>query len=72
MVSKKKIEANRRNSKSSTGPINSSSNRLNALRHGIFSEEVVVLTGDGKEDPEKFEQFKNALCEDLAPLGALE
>ena len=72
MASKKKIEANRRNSESSTGPIDTGKTRLNALSHGIFSEEVLILTGDGKEDPETFKQFKNALCEDLAPLGALE
>jgi hypothetical protein len=51
MMSDKKIEANRRNALKSTGPRTTEGKaavRLNALRHGLRSEEV-LLSGEDVE-----------------------
>jgi hypothetical protein len=50
-MSDKKIEANRRNALKSTGPRTTEGKaavRLNALRHGLRSEEV-LLPGEDEE-----------------------
>ena len=60
MASKKQIEANRLNSKKSTGPITAAGKEvscLNALRHGIYAKHA-VLPG---EDRDTFER----LCDQL-------
>jgi hypothetical protein len=49
MTSDKKAEANRRNSLKSTGPRTPEGKaavRLNALKHGLLSEEVLLPGGD--------------------------
>jgi hypothetical protein len=40
----------------------------NALKHGVFSETVVLPT----EDPEEFEQLRTGLIAELQPSGSLE
>lgn len=42
--------------------------RLNALKHGILAEQVVLPS----EDPAEFAAFENALYEQLKPVGELE
>ena len=72
MVSKRKLEANRQNAKQSTGPKNIATTLWNALTHGILSKEVLITVGDGQEDAETFEEFRNELRVNLSPVGALE
>lgn len=69
-----KRAANQRNSKFSfpSGPKNTSGTRLNALKHGILSNECFIEDGDGRENREEFEEFCNALRESLNPVGAVE
>ena len=54
MTSDKKIEANRNNSKESTGPTSADGKdrtRLNASKWGLFSKELVVpAAGEKQED----------------------
>ena len=57
------IEANNSNAQFSTGPIDTSSSRLNALAHGILS---------GQENTDEFEELKSAMTTTIAPIGALE
>jgi hypothetical protein len=71
-MSQRKLEPNRRNAQLSTGPGNTTATRLNALKHGILSEEALITVGEGQEDIEMFRQLSTALREDLAPVGALE
>lgn len=71
-ISERKIAANRRNAKKSTGPKDTSLTRYNATKSGIFSQEVVITSGPAKEDPKLFEEFRIRMMEDLAPVGALE
>jgi dephospho-CoA kinase len=68
MVSQKQLIANRENAKKSTGPNDTSLTRLNALKHGILSEEV-LLKGEKKKD---LEELGRKLRQELTPQGELE
>lgn len=72
MVSQQKLKANRSNAKKSTGPRDTSKTRFNALRHGILSRETLIVTGNGQEDVDAFEDLCSELRVALAPNGALE
>ena len=65
-------EANRLNALASTGPTDTASTRLNALRHGILSSEALLTAGDAKEDRDLFDELGAALRAQLQPAGALE
>jgi hypothetical protein len=64
-------KANRANARRSTGPKTSEGKgavRLNGLRHGLLSRDV-VLPG---EDEAEFKAFRDELFADLAPSGPVE
>jgi len=71
MTSEKKIQANRRNALKSTGPKTPEGKgaiRLNALKHGLLSKEV-LLPG---EDEEALTELDEHLRDELQPVGELE
>jgi hypothetical protein len=71
MTSQKKIEANRRNALESTGPKTPAGKdavRLNALKHGLLSKEV-LLPG---EDAGALRELDENLRAELRPVGELE
>lgn len=71
ITSEKKIEANRRNALKSTGPRTTEGKanvRLNALKHGLLSQEV-LLPG---EDGEALRELGESLRTELQPIGELE
>jgi hypothetical protein len=68
LATKKQLVANRKNAKKSTGPKDTSLTRLNALKHGILSEEV-LLKGEKKKN---LEELGRRLRQELAPQGELE
>jgi hypothetical protein len=71
MTSEKKAQANRRNAQKSTGPKTPEGKaavRLNALRHGILSREI-LLPG---EDEEALRELGEHLRAELQPVGELE
>ncbi len=70
--SNKKTEANKSNAQFAKGPDDTSLTRLNALAHGILSQEVVIVHGKGQESIVEFEELKSAMVTDLAPAGAFE
>ena len=72
MISERKLGANRRNAKRSTGPKNTTRSRYNAQKHGLLSKAAIIEDGDAKEDPREQEDLLEALWEDLAPEGAME
>ncbi|MGI8554388.1 MAG: hypothetical protein ACR2PL_26915 [Dehalococcoidia bacterium] len=72
MATERQVEANRRNALLSRGPRDSSQSRLNATRHGILSQEVLISSGAGKEDPEALRVLSDALWAQAAPVGMLE
>jgi hypothetical protein len=63
VATKEQIRANRKNAKKSTGPKNTDRTRLNALKHGLRSDEVVLPT----EDPQEFREFLDAWLADWNP-----
>jgi hypothetical protein len=70
-ASAKRIAANRENAKRSTGPKTPEGKavaRLNAMKHGIFSEMTVV----DFEDEDDLEVFGRRMRAELAPVGELE
>jgi hypothetical protein len=71
MTSVKQIEANRRNSLKSTGPISSAGkerSRANAWRHGLTAETVIVSL----DDAEDYEAFQEAVVADYDATTAVE
>jgi hypothetical protein len=71
MTSEKKAEANRRNALRSTGPKTPEGKaavRLNALKHGLLSQEI-LLPG---EDEEALMELGERLRDELQPVGELE
>ena len=70
--SRRKIEANRKNAKKSTGPKTSSgkaTSSWNSMRHGILSKRLPSLYGQSKR---RFTRLLISLRRDLEPVGALE
>src|ERR687889_1152453 len=71
MTSKKQVQANRQNALKSTGPKTPEGKdavRLNANKHGLRSQEV-LLPG---EDPEALKELDENLRAELQPVGELE
>jgi hypothetical protein len=71
MTSEKKIKANRQNALKSTGPKTPEGKdavRLNALKHGLLSQQV-LLPG---EDAEALRELGESLRAELQPEGAME
>jgi hypothetical protein len=74
-MSPKQIEANRRNAQKSTGPKTSNGkgvSKMNALKHGILSKEVVVHGRCIKESDSEFAALHQRFWEDWNPVGATE
>jgi hypothetical protein len=66
-----KIAANRRNAQRSTGPrglLGKATSRLNAVRHGLRSSEL-LMPG---ESADEFCALREAMFADLVPIGQLE
>ena len=71
MTSDKKAQANRQNALKSTGPKTPEGKaavRLNALRHGLLSQEI-LLPG---EDQEALRELSEHLRDELQPAGVVE
>ena len=69
------VEANASNAKRSTGPRTERGRRaarLNAVKFGFFSEEVVIPTCDGDRGLAKYRSLITYLREELQPKGVLE
>jgi hypothetical protein len=71
MATRKQRAANRRNAKLSTGPKTPEGKaavRLNALKHGLTTENTVIFTGD----EEAFNNLRDSLLDHLQPADPLE
>jgi hypothetical protein len=71
MTSEKRVQANRRNALKSTGPKTPEGKaavRMNALKHGLLSEDI-LLPG---EDGEALQDLGERLRDELRPVGELE
>ncbi len=71
MTTQKQIEANRRNSRRSTGPktrTGKAESKMNAMKHGLLAAEFVVRG----EDPAEFTRILESLIDEFQPQGPLE
>lgn len=74
-MSQKQIEANRCNARKSTGPRTPNGKaaaKLNALKHGILSSQVVVQGWKIHESSEAFDSLRKQFWEQLTPVGPIE
>lgn len=75
MASEKQKQANKKNAKLSSGPktpAGKSKVAKNAIQHGIFTKELVINAGDGKEDLDDYKALLDGLMADLLPQGIME
>src|SRR5208282_4623039 len=69
------IAANRVNAQKSTGPktdAGRNASKMNALKHGIFSSEILVRGRHIEENPEEFAQLHQSMCDAYDPVGVAE
>ena len=67
--SQKKLEANRRNARLSTGPRTDEGkhqSRRNAIKHGILASTLLITGGEGAEDPAEFDNLLSNLIQILS------
>jgi hypothetical protein len=70
MTSEARIAANRRNAVKSTGPKTTIGKAIvaqNAIKHGLFARQNVILG----EDPQEFELHRRGVFGELAPAGVM-
>ena len=75
MTTEKKLQANIQNAQLSTGPITSEGKAVvsrNAIKHGIFAKDLVITTGDGRENELEYYKLLLGLEKDLSPAGQME
>ena len=74
-VSERKRTANRMNAQKSTGPrtrAGKEKSRMNAVKHGILCDQLLIMRGEGQEDLTAFEQLLAGLRAHYKPVGTLE
>jgi len=74
-VSSRKVEANRRNARKSTGPRTATGKKRvsrNALRHGFYSKWLLVQHQDANESQAEYDELNAAIHEHYQPVGWLE
>ncbi len=75
MTTEKQTEANKQNALVSTGPVTEEGKVIvskNALKHGVFARDLIIESGDGKENAEEYQQLFQNLIESLSPQGQME
>ena len=75
MATRKQIESNKKNALVSTGPVTSEGKEIvaqNAVKHGIFAKDILISSGDGKEDAEEYQELLDGLILSLNPSGQME
>lgn len=75
MSTEKQAAANRKNAQLSTGAVTETGKAIvsrNAVRHGIFTKDLVINTGDGKEDVSEYQEILDNLEKSMNPSGQME
>jgi len=75
MTTDKQIEANKKNAVMSTGAITDEGKAIvaqNAVKHGVFARDLIISSGDGRENEEEYKQLLHNLTESLNPSGQME
>ena len=74
-VSERKRTANRENAQKSTGPktrAGKEKSKMNAVKHGLLAEELLITIGELREDPEAFGQLLAGARAHIEPVGTYE
>jgi hypothetical protein len=74
-TSLRQLEANRRNCRKSTGPktaAGKAQSRMNAVKHGILTSQVVVQGLQVRERTKDFQELREQLYRELVPVGTVE
>jgi hypothetical protein len=75
MATNKQTKANQNNALLSTGPKSDEGKSIvskNAIKHGIFTRDLIISKGDGKEDEKEYRELLGNLIDNLNPQGQLE
>lgn len=75
MASDKQVQANKQNALASTGAQTQEGKAIvaqNAIKHGIFAKDIIISSGDGKEDEKGYFELLTNLVESLNPKGQME
>jgi len=75
MTTEKQKKSNQKNALLSTGPITEKGKVIvskNAVKHGIFTNDLVIEKGDGKEKKQEYLELLSNLINCLNPNGQLE
>lgn len=75
MTTKKQTKANQENALLSTGAKTAEGKLVvskNAVKHGVFTQDLIIQAGDGKEDPKEYQAILVNLVECLEPEGQME
>lgn len=70
-----KIEANRKNALMSTGAVTEEGKEIvskNAVKHGVFAKDLIIASGDGRENEDEYRELLHNLIESLNPSGQME
>ena len=75
MTTSKQIKANTANAQQSTGPKSKEGKAIvskNAIKHGIFTNELIISAGDGKENIDNYNEILDNLASCLNPQNQME
>jgi len=75
MTTQKQIEANSQNALLSTGPVTLSGKAIistNAIKHGIFTKDLILTSEIGQENEEEYKEILNNLVDCLSPCNQME
>src|SRR2546427_11432652 len=74
-LSQKKIEANQRNARLSSGPRSVEGKKTssrNAAKHGLLIKDIVITTRANKENQTEFDELLDELRDSYKPSGIVE
>ncbi len=75
MTTQKQIEANGQNALLSRGAVTEEGKAIvskNAIKHGIFTQDLIISHGEGKENREEYQELLNNLIQSLNPDDQME
>jgi hypothetical protein len=75
MTTEKQTKANKENALLSTGAKTEEGKLVvskNAVKHGLFTKDLIIQAGDGKEDPKEYQEILVNLVECLEPKDQME
>lgn len=75
MTTEKRIEANQANALLSTGAVTVEGKTIvsrNAIKHGIFTKDLIIKSGIGQENEAEYQELLNRIIDSLSPQGQLE